>query len=725
MSNGFRPPPIIGGGQIIRPTEQFISPIDKASSFLELAKDRLMKEEIVGLQRMKLLMDEYDLPIDELEGAMKKIAPTYSALAQQQKNNSLLDMAGSLVSGIGYGEGQWAPGKNIANFFSKESVDKRREDRLNRYNDAATGVGLTPTVVADTTSRDRRKEYNAKVEATRAAMIANNQKNKEDNASINTANTTPTVPEAPAFDINTFMYNPGTTTSNEIAELQKTLGFTGGDVDGVWGPKTKAALDSYKGIKGPVPGTNESIETTPDTSETIKTTTTNVNPEENWDDPEVQQKYLDEWNKYNTMGTGQNQSIYKNQKGSYVPGNRTGDKNPALLEDGEYVLNRNAVKALGKGFLDYVNHEKYPRFQSGGFNTGYNIGSDESDLMSSGFVPGQYGSGGQPYIPSSGKTDDSDNMSGFDLGKGLAAITMNLMNKNQNGTSNNIGNEFGTGVDEFGFGFSSEAAAANQVSPSSGSSGGIGGLEGLFRSWTPPVQFGMQEGGSIGDMNLNQIAEIYGYQTGGEVDEDIKMYSGFIPREEQIMAQRQRDIQDVYGETDIDIYKAQKELDDFKKMKESQLRDKQDSFLGNVLYGIQELPLGWIEKAGMYAGKKLGSIPEGAESWYDVWEEESKERIAGKEGQLMNPLKDRFLERTEGKPYAFSASKDAFPELQVPKTNPAKQYSNDALMELLRETEAIKRTQEGSPLDLLQMFGDAENVPQDLRRIYGTHRLNP
>lgn len=67
MSNGFRPPPIIGGGQIIRPTEQFISPIDKASSFLELAKDRLMKEEIVGLQRMKLLMDEYDLPIDELK----------------------------------------------------------------------------------------------------------------------------------------------------------------------------------------------------------------------------------------------------------------------------------------------------------------------------------------------------------------------------------------------------------------------------------------------------------------------------------------------------------------------------------------------------------------------------------------------------------------------------------------------------------------------------------
>ena len=56
------------------------------------------------------------------------------------------------------------------------------------------------------------------------------------------------------------------------------------------------------------------------------------------------------------------------QRGSYVPGNKTGDTNPAMLEDGEYVLNRNAVEKLGKGFLDYINHEKFPRFQQGGFN---------------------------------------------------------------------------------------------------------------------------------------------------------------------------------------------------------------------------------------------------------------------------------------------------------------------------------------------------------------------
>ena len=57
-----------------------------------------------------------------------------------------------------------------------------------------------------------------------------------------------------------------------------------------------------------------------------------------------------------------------NARGGKIPGNRTGDKNKAYLEDGEYVLNRNAVDGLGKGFLDYINNERYPRFQTGGFN---------------------------------------------------------------------------------------------------------------------------------------------------------------------------------------------------------------------------------------------------------------------------------------------------------------------------------------------------------------------
>jgi len=51
-----------------------------------------------------------------------------------------------------------------------------------------------------------------------------------------------------------------------------------------------------------------------------------------------------------------------------------GDTIPAILEDGEYVLNRNAVKAIGKDKLDRINHVEEPRFaQNGGFmeNAGF------------------------------------------------------------------------------------------------------------------------------------------------------------------------------------------------------------------------------------------------------------------------------------------------------------------------------------------------------------------
>ena len=50
-----------------------------------------------------------------------------------------------------------------------------------------------------------------------------------------------------------------------------------------------------------------------------------------------------------------------------VPGFGIGDKIPALLEPGEYVLNKKAVEGIG-GFkiLDKINYEELPRFQGGG-----------------------------------------------------------------------------------------------------------------------------------------------------------------------------------------------------------------------------------------------------------------------------------------------------------------------------------------------------------------------
>lgn len=82
-------------------------------------------------------------------------------------------------------------------------------------------------------------------------------------------------------------------------------------------------------------------------------------------------------------GVRQKGGIIRAQNGIYVPsmagGNgmgiqdrgRTGDVNPALLEDGEYVLNRNAVAALGgPSVLDSLNFGQFPRFANGGQNTG-------------------------------------------------------------------------------------------------------------------------------------------------------------------------------------------------------------------------------------------------------------------------------------------------------------------------------------------------------------------
>jgi hypothetical protein len=58
--------------------------------------------------------------------------------------------------------------------------------------------------------------------------------------------------------------------------------------------------------------------------------------------------------------------IIRAENGAYIPGNRTGDRNLAMLEDGEYVLNREAVAAIGVSNLDSLNYGMAPRFQSGG-----------------------------------------------------------------------------------------------------------------------------------------------------------------------------------------------------------------------------------------------------------------------------------------------------------------------------------------------------------------------
>ena len=62
------------------------------------------------------------------------------------------------------------------------------------------------------------------------------------------------------------------------------------------------------------------------------------------------------------FGEKQKGGVIKAKNGMYISGNRTGDKNPALLEDGEYVLNKKMVDHVGVENLNAMNFDMFPRF---------------------------------------------------------------------------------------------------------------------------------------------------------------------------------------------------------------------------------------------------------------------------------------------------------------------------------------------------------------------------
>ena len=78
--------------------------------------------------------------------------------------------------------------------------------------------------------------------------------------------------------------------------------------------------------------------------------------------------------------------------GAFVPGSGTGDRVPAMLEPGEYVMNRKAVGAMGRRNLDKINFGAAPRFSNGGTMmlnepvtssrmSGFFLASDNPELM--------------------------------------------------------------------------------------------------------------------------------------------------------------------------------------------------------------------------------------------------------------------------------------------------------------------------------------------------------
>ena len=84
--------------------------------------------------------------------------------------------------------------------------------------------------------------------------------------------------------------------------------------------------------------------------------------------------------------------IFRFANGAFVPGTGSGDRIPAMLEPGEYVMNRKAVQGVGKNNLDAVNFGAFPRFGNGGMMginesatsnrmSGFFLASDNPELM--------------------------------------------------------------------------------------------------------------------------------------------------------------------------------------------------------------------------------------------------------------------------------------------------------------------------------------------------------
>ena len=86
------------------------------------------------------------------------------------------------------------------------------------------------------------------------------------------------------------------------------------------------------------------------------------------------------------------------QRGGPIFGSGSGDTIPAMLEPGEFVLNRNAVAAVGAHNLSSINNN-VPRFQGGG-PVGLQVGGAAN--AAAGAVGSALSGGGMPKLPSVG-----------------------------------------------------------------------------------------------------------------------------------------------------------------------------------------------------------------------------------------------------------------------------------------------------------------------------------
>ena len=133
----FQAPRIIGGGQIITPQAQG-NPFKGIEDAVVRSRDRKQKQELIDLERQSQWLQEWDP-----EAYSRK---EWMQMGNEEKQPSFLDLA---KDKIGYGEGQWAPGKLI-----KEGIGKG-------YRSVADMFGKNPSPPFDPEDPESIMKYQA------------------------------------------------------------------------------------------------------------------------------------------------------------------------------------------------------------------------------------------------------------------------------------------------------------------------------------------------------------------------------------------------------------------------------------------------------------------------------------------------------------------------------------------------------------------------------------
>jgi TP901 family phage tail tape measure protein len=135
----------------------------------------------------------------------------------------------------------------------------------------------------------------------------------------------------------------------------------------------------------------------------------------------AQQKELDRAERESALAAGYPEWALQEGGSPFVPGSGEGDRIPALLEPGEFVVNKKAAKKYG-GLLNDINFNKAPRFMAGRSVRKKNKGKSSFDLAKTPSAPSQQVEVENEVIPMS-TSDDMRQSSGFSKNQRISAGT--------------------------------------------------------------------------------------------------------------------------------------------------------------------------------------------------------------------------------------------------------------------------------------------------------------